>query len=337
MFQTKYLLRTGLENCYDQKGKLLTCSGTGQDAELLIGRSLPNPRFEQDGGLVFDRYTDLIWPQIQVFDYPVRWLEGLQLIEDLNNENYLSRKDWRMPNRRELRSLIWHGAKKPALPPDHPFSGLKQTWYWTSTTSAMVPGYAWYIHLEGGRMFWGRKDQFYLLFPVCNRSRSIPKTGQKKCFDIKGNSIDCPRSGQDGEYQAGVAWPELRFVQLDLGIWDRLTNLIWYKDAGLASGGLTWKQALDYVQELNQSSSLIWHLPNINELESLVDASRSTPALSDQHLFINVGEVYWSSTSSVFDPGWAYALYMHKGAVGVGNKEAAGFGLWPVAVNNDFI
>ena len=74
-----------------------------------------------------------------------------------------------------------------------------------------------------------------------------------------------------------------------------------------------------------------WHLPSINALESLVDCSRHSPALPDKHPFIEVQEVYWSSTTSYFETDWAWALYLNKGATGVGFKREKGFHLWPVA------
>jgi len=41
-----------------------------------------------------------------------------------------------------------------------------------------------------------------------------------------------------------------------------------------------------------------WRLPNLNELESLIDVSASDPALSIGNPFINVSNgVYWTSTS----------------------------------------
>ena len=235
-----------------------------------------------------------------------------------------------MPNRRELRSLIWHSARNPALPPDHPFRGLQLTWYWTSTSSAMYPGYAWHVHLEGGRMFWGRKDQFFLLWPVCSRSHILPRTGQIKCFDKRGTLVDCRQSGQDGEALAGAAWPAPRFKKTAQGIRDRLTGLIWHPQPELLPEPTDWEGALQLAAELSADSEFAWHLPNINELESLVDASRHTPALPEDHPLQRTKEVYWSSTSSGFETDWAYALYMHKGAVGVGHKAHAGFATWPV-------
>jgi hypothetical protein len=41
-------------------------------------------------------------------------------------------------------------------------------------------------------------------------------------------------------------------------------------------------------------------------------------------------DVYWSSTTSLFEPDWAWALYLNKGAVGVGQKAQAHFHVWAV-------
>ena len=327
-----HILQTGADACYDASGRPLSCRGSLQDAALGIGAAIPEPRFVPLGeDLVLDSLTNLCWPRdVSAFAYPVSWPEGLQMVLDLNREKYLGRSDWRMPNRRELRSLIWHSARKPALPPDHPFRGLQLTWYWTSTSSAMYPDYAWHVHLEGGRMFWGRKDQFFLLWPVCSRSRILPRTGQTECFDKRGARVDCRHSGQDGEQLAGAAWPEPRFEETALGIRDRLTGLIWHPRPDRLPEPADWDGALRLAAELNADSDVLWHLPGINELESLVDASRHTPALPADHPLRRTKEVYWSSTSSGFETDWAYALYMHKGAVGVGHKAHAGFATWPV-------
>ena len=40
----------------------------------------------------------------------------------------------------------------------------------------------------------------------------VPKTGQTTCFNEAGTAISCADTGQDGDIQAGVAWPNPRFV-----------------------------------------------------------------------------------------------------------------------------
>lgn len=328
----RHVLATGLQRCFDEQGRLIECPGTGQDAELALGIRPHGQRFVAQGGeAVQDTLTGLSWPvELSRFGYPMRWGEALDMVRELNAQGLAGFTDWRLPNRRELRSLINHGASRPALDPDHPFQGLQQTWTWTSTTSAMYPAYAWYVHLAGGRMFWGRKDQFYMLWPVRGQSRVLPGTGEEQCRDGRGQACPCSGTGQDGELQCGVQWPDPRFASLPMGLLDRLTDLVWMTGDQVPRAGMTWARALESVQDLARTSGHPWHLPNINELESLVDASRHTPALPAEMGLSDLPEVLWSSTSSGFEPDWAYALYMHKGAVGVGHKPTAEFALWPV-------
>jgi hypothetical protein len=113
---------------------------------------------------------------------------------------------------------------------------------------------------------------------------------------------------------------------------DRLTGLCWLRTADLTGRQVTWSQALAAVADFNQNAkgSDVWRLPNINELESLVDCSTHSPALPAEHPFRDVREGYWSSTTSMFEPDWAWALYLSKGAVGVGQKWGAHFFVWMV-------
>jgi len=112
---------------------------------------------------------------------------------------------------------------------------------------------------------------------------------------------------------------------------DRLTNLCWQQGAD-PGGPATWAQALSVVEQLNERTgdSPGWRLPNINELESLVDCSMHSPALPAGHPFAALQDVYWSSTTSLYEPDWAWALYLDKGAVGVGQKTQAKFHVWIV-------
>ena len=86
---------------------------------------------------------------------------------------------------------------------------------------------------------------------------------------------------------------------------DSVTGLVWLKNAGCFSPSV-WADALAQVNALASGACGLtdgsvagqWRLPNLNELESLVDVSTSDPALSPGHPFINVSPaVYWSSTS----------------------------------------
>ncbi len=198
----------------------------------------------------------------------------------MNRNNVFGTSDWRLPNRRELRSLMSHQTRQPALPDGHPFVNVFSGWYWTSTTAAINTGYAWYIHMEGARMFYGQKEQYFLLWPVRGRvDTCLHATGQTLCYDAKGHRISCAESGQDGEFRSGVRWPEPRFEEAGSMVVDRLTNLCWQSSADLTGRPSTWEEALKAVADLNQKrgGTCSWRLPNINELESLVDCKRAQP------------------------------------------------------------
>jgi hypothetical protein len=287
------------------------------------------------GAMVRDRLTGLAWTRKANFaEFAVNWLEALEAIRRMNGDSFGGYRGWRLPNRRELRSLISYQTRDPALPCPSPFEDVFLGWYWTSTSAAINPAYAWYVQVEGGRMFYGRKTEFRLVWPVRGTGKGLlPNTGQCGCFDVAGDPIACEGTGQDGDLRAGVAWPAPRFQSAGGAILDRLTRLVWTRNADLAGRWTTWNEAFDVLAELNAErlgGKASWRLPTINELESLVDASRHTPALPLDHPFECVQEAYWSSTSSGFEPDWCMALYMDKGAVGVGQKKNENFSVWAV-------
>jgi len=330
--------RTGQERCYDPLGNEISCGASGQDGELRLGRPWPEPRFAVRDGIVEDHLTRLQWfLNANPGGYPVTWSEALAAITELNRQRALGYADWRLPNRRELRSLMSYQTRKPSLPDGHPFVNLFLGWYWTSTSAAIDPAYAWYVHLEGARMFYGRKDQYYLFWPVRGNPDGLPQTGQVRCYDSDGLEIPCSGSGQDGELRLGAPWPEPRFAVRGELVRDHLTNLIWLRDTDPGRRLLDWGAALELVARLNGErlgGHSNWSLPNINQLESLVDCRRAQPALSTGHPFINTREGYWSSTSSSFETDWAWVLYLNKGALGVGHKSGATFHAWPVAAGD---
>lgn len=326
-------LQTGQVSCHDVNGHEIECEGTGQDGEYRRGIPWPTPRFAVQGDTVMDELTGLVWLRnANSAEFPLTWQEALDHVAQMNRDRAAGYTDWRLPNRRELRSLISHQSRRPALPDEHPFTNLFQGWYWSSTTAAISPAHAWYVSMDGGRMFYGGKDQSFMVWPVRGQGNDVlPATGQTRCYNETGDIIDCSGTGQDGEFMHGCPLPSPRFEIATEAVIDRLTNLRWRREADL-TGAVNWEQALAAVAQLNQQPGGLdgWRLPNINELESLVDCSNYDPALAAAHPFLALQDVYWSSSSSLFEPDWAWALYLNKGAVGVGQKAHAQFHIWAV-------
>jgi hypothetical protein len=182
----------------------------GDDGDLKKGAAWPNPRFTanvdnngdgdcDDGGetcdgTVTDNLTGLIWLKkancIQS-DYPsfdndstagdgkVTWQHALDFVAGINSGTYLncgaSQTDWRLPNRKELFSLIDDGYFSPALSDTagtakwtegNAFSGVQSSIYWSSTTYANGAAYAWYVHLDDGVVNALDKNLTYYVWPV---------------------------------------------------------------------------------------------------------------------------------------------------------------------------
>ncbi|OIO78698.1 MAG: hypothetical protein COS39_07590 [Hydrogenophilales bacterium CG03_land_8_20_14_0_80_62_28] len=327
-------LQTGQISCHDTAGHIVPCTGSGQDGESRAGLPWPTPRFKTEDGMVLDRLTGLVWTRdANLARYPLMWSEALDRVARFNAARLLGHDDWCLPNRRELRSLVSHQTRRPALPKPNPFINVFAGWYWSSTTAAISPAHAWYVDMDGGRMFYGGKDQSFMLWPVRGDSRVLAATGQTRCYNALGAVLPCTGSGQDGAVRSGRSWPRPRFNIDGETIVDTLTGLGWRRVAGITDGPVAWLEAIKAVRDLNATSpsAFHWRLPNINELESLVDCDAHGPALPVGHPFAGVSEAYWSSTTSLYEPDWAWALYLDKGAIGVGQKAGRHFSVWTVA------
>lgn len=288
-------------------------------------------RFAEIEELVVDNVTGLVWLRDALPAWTgLSWPEAFTFIEEMNENNVAGHADWRLPNRRELYSLVDHDAREPALPDGHPFINVWSGKYWTSTTSARARAYAWWVQLSGGRMFYGNKADDCMVWPVRGTSEVLYATGQTNCYDVAGVEVACGQSQQDGAIRAGLPWPEPRFEKLDDGVLDNLTGLIWRESADLAEGMTNLSSAEDIIRDLAERTGRDWRMPTILELESLTDCNHADPALPEGHPFKNVSEAYWSATTSGYDRDWSFCLYLHKGAVGVGFKSKLDFHVWAV-------
>jgi hypothetical protein len=165
-----------------------------------------------------------------------------------------------------------------------------------------------------------------------NAPVSLARTGQRTSY----------ASGDDAALGRGAAWPTTRFVDADDGtVADRLTGLVWLKDAGCL-GTSDWNAALAAVAQLatgrcglaDGSRAGQWRVPSVVELESIVDVSQSAPALPAGHPFTGVATAYWSATTYRGSTGNAWAIRLSDGRYlndSVANaKASAQLGVWAV-------
>jgi len=279
------------------------CAGSGQDAEANRIRDYQPERFEVRNDVVADRATGLVWNQhASPATFPMSWGEAFDYIDRLNRSAYHGIANWRLPCRRELFSLISHQQINPALPDGHPFTDVFPGYYWTSSTCRRLSDQAWYVHLGGGRIYRGMKHGAYMLWPVTGLQQNEEPLAE-------------------------------RFMLAGLTVRDRLTGRVWLRSFGDSKRPLNWEQAIAAIDTLNTRKAgghADWRLPNIRELESLVDLNRHSPALPPDHPFAHIAEGYWSSTTSTYEKRYAWVLYPRDGAVGVGFKPLPEFCVWAV-------
>ena len=146
---------TGQTGCWDGTGAPTTCAGTGQDGEYQFGASA-TPRFtDNSDGTVTDNLTGLIWLTDSDCFGPRTWSAALAASNTLATgacglTDGSVAGAWRLPNLKELQSLISFGTFGPALPAGYPFIGVNSVLYWSSTSTAMDPAFAWYVSLGDG-------------------------------------------------------------------------------------------------------------------------------------------------------------------------------------------
>ncbi|HIJ84790.1 MAG TPA: DUF1566 domain-containing protein [Magnetococcales bacterium] len=158
----------------------------------------------------------------------------------------------------------------------------------------------------------------------------VPKTGQTTSYG----------TADDGALQKGQAWPNPRFSDMGDGtVFDALTSLIWMKNAN-CWGAMSWSSTLTKVADLNSGTATCteytggqndWRLPSVNELKSLIDVGRTSPALPTGHPFSGVQTIaYWSGSTYAGYTSSAWFVYLVNGSVDALDKTINSFHAWPV-------
>ncbi|MHB8808874.1 MAG: Lcl C-terminal domain-containing protein, partial [Desulfobulbaceae bacterium] len=185
--------------------------------------------------------------------------------------------DWRIPTINELKTLIDRSRNSPASNATY-FSDTAYPYYWSSTTNAASPAYAWYT---------GFTD------------------GLSQGADINGKSaIFLVRAVRGGQVPTAN-----RFAPASDTVLDTWTCLEWQRtpadsDSDGVADAMNWQNALAYAEGLALDGHTDWRLPNYNELSSLMDHSRYGPAI-DSTIFPNTEILspeithYWSSTTEL--------------------------------------
>ena len=77
----------------------------------------------------------------------------------------------------------------------------------------------------------------------------------------------------------------------------------------------TWQAALQYCEGLELAGHDDWRLPNVRELQSIVDYGRFSPAIDPAFDAVGAVEMYWSSSYYVGMPDRAWFVSFIAGEV----------------------
>jgi hypothetical protein len=312
------MIATGQTVAYDDDGTVLSDLSEGddfygQDANYLKGESMSYT--DNGDGTLTDNNTGLMWEQSPEAD-GLSWEEAVDYCDELELGGYT---DWRMPSCKELFSISDFETGWPYIDTDYfdlAVEVSKDEQYWASN-------YYVGVTVEGG------SDAAFGVNHV---------TGHIKAYAATV-------SGQFGNYVRAVRGDDYGTNEYtdnaDSTISDASTGLMWAQyDSG---AGLIWEDALTYAENSELAGYTDWRLPNVKELQGIVDYSYSPSAtdadnvgpaidpIFDCSLYTgddtNYDEDYpyfWTSTSSYFStssPGYYYAWYVAFGCAVNGDGD----------------
>jgi len=245
----------------------------GDDGAYQAGVPWPDPRFTLEGDCVTDNLTGLIWAKnVNIAGKNMPWADALVFCNDLELGGC---KDWRLPNAKEMQTLDdWsqEGGSASRLPKGHPFTGTPAMCTWSSTTFVGNTEAAWMSRSDGYFGHLGKADACGV-WPVrggvlkdaapVKAIALVARTGQTKSY----------APGDDGDVQAGVAWPNPRFTVDGDRVIDSLTGLMWAKNADIAGTTMSGYEAMTFCAKQELGGHKDWRLPNVKEMQSLVDFS----------------------------------------------------------------
>ncbi len=269
---------TGQTACYDNTAEI-ACPAPGepfygQDAQYdtgsreyikLDGSGLPLPDTAESWAMVRDTVTGLTWEvktddgSIHDFENSYSWNDARDIfIPALNQAAFGGCSDWRLPEIHELSYLIDRGTIDPAVDTD--YFPLVALYYWTATPDPSAALGPYYV-------------QFF--------------TGYEYNFIKDGDGAMAVRGD--------IAQRGMFVDNGDGTVSDQGTGLMW-QQAGPAQT-MDWQEALAYCENLELAGYSDWRLPNVNELQSLVDYTRYGPSIDTDFFPAAVAASYRTSTS----------------------------------------
>jgi len=229
-------------------------------------------------GLTWELKTDDATIHDKDNEYPL--VESQEVfINTLNADAFGGFADWRLPTLKELSYLLDRGRSHPSVDTDYFL--YTHLYYWSSTAAApgsVQPG-SYYVQFDDGYEYNYSKDG-------------------GGAMAVRGDSSASDNLLEDNG---------------DGTIIDNQTRLTWQQS--FPSEVMNWEESLAYCENLELAGSTDWRLPNVYELQSIVDYTTDSPCVNTDYFPLTEKAYFKTSTTIDIDFFKAWVLDFNTGYV----------------------
>ena len=280
LVNTYEIIATGVLDFFNDEAEIAEPS----PGEPFFGQDANHPGIEfsyvdNGDGTVNDLNTALMWQQTPNLGDKLSWDDSIDYCDELTVGGYT---DWRAPTIKELVSITNFTGDINTFTPYLDTEYFDFEYPDTSTGDRDIDAQYVSSNVYVATVFDGQSCFFGFNFA----------DGRIKCYPIDTGQdwyVRCVR----GQTEYG----ENNFVNNGDGtITDLATGLMWQQSDDGATRN--WEEALAYAEGLELAGYDDWYLPNVKELQSIVDYSRDDPAIDPIFDTMDSEGWFWSNTTA---------------------------------------
>jgi len=296
-----------------------TLTGETTEKDNTAFTCVSTPTYIDNGdGTVSDTSTGLMWMQTDS-EETLNWEEALSYCENLEAGGY---SDWRLPDVKELQSIVDYDGSYPAIDQDFfactEFDDNENYYFWTGTSAYFNPAEptydsAWYVafgyavgndgedsHGAGAVRFSPKYDGSEAAFEggdnISNSVRAVRidenyysdapskviTTGQENCYDGDGNLLSTAEN--EAFYGQDGDYESVEFSFTNNG-----DGTVTDNNTGLiwqtvpSDDHLSIDDSEQYCEDLELAGITDWRIPTAEELFSISDFSTGWPYIDENY------------------------------------------------------
>jgi hypothetical protein len=259
----------------------------GDDADYSI-----NPIHLKDNGdgTITDSITGLMWQKKDGGEMTIE--SAANYCDTLTLAGYTN---WRLPNAHESFSILNLQNTNPAIDTSF-FTKTTADYWWTSNRQLGDSTKVWCTNAGGGVGNKPKTESISAGGAFRYHTRAVRNDNEpilvSSHFTYNGN-------GTTTDNFTGFMWQRVPYTDT-----------------------LTWENALGYADTLTLAGYTDWRMPNVREMQSINDESRTNPSLDTNYFKVIANKKYWSSTTLVNQTARAWYLNSRYGVTTYDLKTA---------------